>query len=402
MIAGRNIVCFASNWFYDPTSKHHLMRTLSRDNQIIWVNYHGSRRPTASAADLSAIAGKLGQFVRGPRRVAANMTVITPAVVPLPGIAAAERLNRLLLSWQVRAVLRDLPARPVQVWSFAPDVASMRGEFGEELFLYYCVDEFAEFAGYDRDAIRQAEAATLAAADLVVTTSRPLFEAKRRSHRIVLHVPHGVDFEHFAASDAAAIPDDVADLRGPVLGFFGLIAEWVDLELLAAVARERPDWTIVLIGEARCDVSRLNGIRNVRLLGRRPYAKLPGYCRRFDAGLIPFRLNALTRAVNPIKLREYLAAGLAVAATPLPEMGVFGGLVELGGTTGEYLAACERALASADVASRARRRAAVVGEGWEARVSQISEWLAARPQRTDPPESAEPAIHDAAVCHLPR
>lgn len=399
MIAGRNIICFASNWFYDPTSKHHVMRTLSRENQIIWVNYHGSRRPSVTAADLSAIAGKLGQIVRGPKRVSENMVVVTPAVVPLPGVVAAEQLNRALLTRQIRSVLRELPERPVQVWSFAPDVSAMRGVFGEELFVYYCVDEFSEFGGYDREAIHRAERATLAAADAVVATSRVLYESKRREHGNVMLLPHGVDYQHFASSDRRSIPPELADLRGPVLGFFGLIAEWVDAGLISAVARARPNWTIVLIGEARTDVSALAGLSNVRMLGRQPYEALPGFCRRFDAGLVPFRLNALTRAVNPIKLREYLAAGLPVAATPLPEMGNFGGLVEIGETAGEFVEACERAIASNDATSRARRRAAVAGDSWDARVNQISEWLAAGASDTGRGGIGQSARLDGAFCH---
>jgi len=376
MIEGRNIICFASNWFYDPTSKHHVMRALASKNHVIWINYHATRRPTASVSDLGAIAGKVGQFVCGPRQVAENIVVVTPAVLPLPGCQTAERVNRHLLARQIRAVLRDLPERPVQVWTFAPDVAPMRGVFGEELFLYYCVDEFAEFAGYDRAAIQRAESETLAAADAVVTTSAALFESKRRSNPNTLLVRHGVDLDHFATADSAKVPADVADIRGPVLGFFGLIAEWVDVELLAAVAQARREWTIVLIGEARGDVSPLVRMTNVRLLGRRPYAELPAYCRRFDAGLIPFRINALTRAVNPIKLREYLAAGLPVAATPLPEIGAYSSLVEVGATATEFVAACERALAAGDAGSRAWRRSAVAGESWADRVGQISTSLA--------------------------
>ena len=402
MIAGRNIICFASNWFYDPTSKHHVMRVLSHRNQVIWVNYHGSRRPAATAADLTSVIGKLGQFVRGPRRVAENIVVVTPAIIPLPGIAAAEQVNRALMTRQIRTVLGGLPERPVQVGSFAPDGGAMRGAFGEELFVYYCVDEFSEFAGYDGEAIRRAEQQTLDGADLVVTTSVALFESKRQSNRNTFLVPHGVDFDHFASSDAAVIPDELADLDGTVLGFFGMISEWVDRDLLAAVARARPDWTLVLIGEVKTDVSAITGLKNVRLLGRRPYSALPGYCRRFDAGMIPFRMNALTRAVNPIKLREYLAAGMPVAATPLPELKRFASMIELGATPTGFVAACERALSTNDELSRWRRRAAMSGESWEARVSQISTLASSsascnRPAGTDPP-----ARLDAAACHLRR
>lgn len=373
----RIIVCVASDWFYDPTSKHHLMRLLSRENDVVWINYHASRRPSASAADLGRAVRKLREVARGPRRALPRLSVLTPLVLPMPGSGWARRINRALLVRQLRSALASLPPRPIQIWSFAPDVAWLRGALGEERFIYYCVDEFSEFAGYDREAIRAAESDMLRAADAVITTSAELFESRRRLHPRTVLVPHGVDFDHFAGCDPARVPDDVADLKGPVLGFFGLIAEWVDVDLLAAVARARRDWTLVLIGDARTDVRSLAGLSNVRLLGRRSYESLPGYCARFDAAMVPFRINRLTRAVNPIKLREYLAAGLPVCGTPLPELERYQGLVEVGEGPGGFARACERALARNDAASRARRRAAVAGESWHARLATLSEFLGA-------------------------
>lgn len=373
MIEGRNIVCFASGWDYDPTSKHHLMRILEERNHVVWVNYHGSRRPSATAADLNAILRKLTQFAAGPRRASESITVITPAVVPLPGHSAAQRLNRLLLVRQVRSVLDRLPPRPVQVWSFAPDVGHLAGQFGEELFLYYCVDAFGEFAGYDRPAIQRAELLTLRAADLVITTSARLYESKRGFNPRTELVFHGVDWEHFQRDDAAGEPPaELRDVRGPVLGFFGLIEHWIDVEMLAVVARHRRDWTIAMIGDVRTDVAALRECANVRLLGRRPYAELPRYARWFDVGMIPFRLNELTRAANPIKLREYLAAGLPVASTPLPEVLRYRPLIEVGNGPEGYAAACERALRGNDESSRLRRREAMRREGWREKVADIS------------------------------
>src|SRR5262245_42404523 len=132
MISDRTIICLASNWAADPTSKHHIMRLLAERNEIVWVNYHGSRRPRASASDAGAIIGKLRQVIEGPRRVAERITVVTPLVAPLPGNRAITALNRRLLVRQIKRVMKNLPPRPVQVWSFAPDVDFLCGAFDEE------------------------------------------------------------------------------------------------------------------------------------------------------------------------------------------------------------------------------------------------------------------------------
>lgn len=387
MIEGRNIICIASNWFYDPTSKHHVMRLLSERNHVIWVNYHGSRRPRLSGADAGAVAAKLRQFVEGPRRVGENMTVLTPLVIPAPGNATAAALNRRLLTRQIRRVLRRLPSRPVQLWSFAPDVDYLCGRFDEECVVYYCVDEFSEFAGYDRDATLAAERRLAEKANLVVTTSQALYDSKRDLNDHVVLITHGVDYEHFVRARSADVcePDDVARLPRPRLGFWGLIQDWVDIELLVHVARIRPDWSVVLIGEAAADVTQLDALPNVHLLGRRSYGELPPYARGFDVGLIPFRVNELTRAVNPIKLREYLSAGLPVVSTALPEVRRYGNWVLAAKSAEEFVLQCERAMVDMPADSIRARQQAMEAETWEAKVKQLGGLVRSIPCRS--PES---------------
>ncbi len=383
MIEGRNIICIASNWSYDPTSKHHVMKLFAERNHIVWVNYHGSRRPRIGVTDARTIAGRLREVIEGPRRVSENMTVVTPLVVPLPGNRTAMQWNRRLLARQIRTVLRRLPPRPVQLWTFAPDVDYLVGRFDEECVVYYCVDEFSAFAGYDPVAIREAEGRLLAGADVVLATSLAIYQAKRRLNDEVVHVPHGVDVEHFsaAASSGLRVPDDAAAIPRPVLGFWGMIQDWVDMDLLVKVARLRPDWSILLIGEALADVSRLAALPNVHLLGRRAYAQLPAYAKAIDVGLIPFCESELTRAVNPIKLREYLAAGLPVVSTPLPEAERFAGWVSIARGAEAFTAACEREMTENSPEKAARRRAGMLPETWRAKVEAISEHVMQRCNR---------------------
>ncbi|MBX3395001.1 MAG: glycosyltransferase [Phycisphaerae bacterium] len=377
MIEGRNIICIASNWAYDPTSKHHVMRILSERNHVIWVNYHASRRPRANCADAGAIVRKLRQAIKGPQRVDDRMTVITPLVVPLPGSQLARSVNRRLLTWRIRRVLRELPPQPIQLWSFAPDVDYLCGQFGEECVVYYCVDAFSEFDGYDREHVLRAEQQLMGRADLVVTTSRILYEEKSHPKRRTVTVSHGVDYDHFVkAREIESVPSDVIRLPRPIIGFWGLMQEWFDAELVGAVAAARPDWTFVLIGEVACDATALN-LPNVHRLGRRPYSDLPKYAAGFDVALIPFRVNKLTQAVNPIKLREYLCAGLPVVSTPMPEVAAYREFVEIAEGMPEFLAACERALARRGEAFAARSRTAMQRETWRAKVHELSDHVGA-------------------------
>src|SRR5262249_36446893 len=115
------------------------------------------------------------------------------------------------------------------------------------------------------------------------------------------------------------IPADLSKLPGPIVGFFGLIADWVDLKLIRALALARPNYSFVLIGKVDTDTEMIDGVPNVHLIGKREYTALPMYCRGFDVAILPFVVNKLTLAANPLKLREYLAAGLPIVSTAIPE-----------------------------------------------------------------------------------
>ncbi|MFQ5805273.1 MAG: glycosyltransferase [Phycisphaerae bacterium] len=376
MIRDRNIVCVASNWSEHPTSKHHVMRILAERNHVLWVNYHASRRPRPNRSDSRMILRRLREAWSGARRAQPTIDVLSPLLLPLPGSPVARFLNARLIARQIRSALRDLPRRPVQLWLFTPDVPELIDLLDTERVVYYCVDDFAAFRGFSARRITELERDTSAAADAVIATSQTLYEQRAREHPNTHFVPHGVDFEHFASTSripADRIPDDVRGIPKPVLGYFGLISDYVDLDLLAAAARRTPAWSFVLVGSLRCSAEVLDGLSNVYLLGGKPYEDLPRYARAFDVGLIPFRINRLTRAVNPIKLREYLAAGLPVVSSPLPEVLRYTPAVQTAKTVEEFIDACSTALAAGQDGDPVARRELVRDESWRARVEQLSQ-----------------------------
>jgi glycosyltransferase involved in cell wall biosynthesis len=382
MIEGRTILCFASGYDAPPTSKHHVMHLLAERNKILWVNYHASRVPTASSSDLLYMGRKLAQVMLGIKAPRKNLHVLTPLVVPLPASTWAKKANRRLLVLQIRRALRKIGTGPVQVWSFTPDVAYLLGSFAEEKVLYYCVDDHASFTGYDRDQVLRDEEKLCRRADLVVTTSMALQAAKQPLNPNTILVSHGVDYEHFAkaVSNHLPTPADIAGIPHPRLGFFGLIRDWVDLDLLAEVARKRPDWHFVLIGDSTIDLAAYRGTANMHFLGRKPYAELPAYCKEFDVGLVPFKINELTKAVNPIKLREYLAAGLPVVSTPLPESRLCGDSIKIAASADDFAAAISASVAASDT-QRSRRSASMAGETWQGKVAGIAAALAGSSDR---------------------
>ncbi len=378
MIRDHLIICIANHWDYDPTSKHQVIRILSRFNEIVWVAYHGSRRPAVSRVDASAAWSVLRRVVRGVRRVAPSIIEVTPLVIPDARHPWLQWCHQRMLIAQIRRAVRSVQrgsARPVQVWTFAPDVPYLVGQFEEECFLYYCVDEYTEFEGFDRDRIAVAEGALLDRADVVVTASESLHEGKRRRRPDAALVRHGVDYDHFASAWRQRLtrPPDLASIPNPMFGFFGLIHHWVDLSLLAQVAQLRPQYSFVLLGDCKVDGSRVRCLPNVFFLGRRPYDRLPAYCAAFDAGLMLFTRSEMTRHVNPIKMLEYLAAGLPVVSTPLPEARHYEGSILIRDTAHRFAAACDEVLRGNDAKRRKSISRLVADETWLSRVERLSE-----------------------------
>jgi len=386
MICGRNIICLASNWSDPPTSKHHIMRILAEENRVIWVNAHALRRPRLSYHDAASALRRLRGILAGNRPVQPGITVLSPPMVPWPRSAGWRRLNARLIRRQLDRVLSQLPDQPRQLWLFTPELPELAEHCPAERTIYYCVDEFSGFAGCDPELIEILESRTLAACDVVITSSVPLYKSRRRQHPNVHLVEHGVDFEHFAAATTTPphqIPTEVRGLSRPVLGYLGVLSDYLDFELLRAAALRRPDWSFVLIGPATCPLTTLRGLPNLHLLGPRPYALLPAYCAGFDVGLIPFRLNRLVRAVNPIKLREYLAAGLPVVTAPLPQMQQYSQAVYTANSLEEFMAAVEAALEARRTQPPTARQALVRDCSWRSRVEEISRIVSAPTDSTD-------------------
>jgi glycosyltransferase involved in cell wall biosynthesis len=255
-----------------------------------------------------------------------------------------------------------------------PNVGRLLGSFDERMVIYHCVDEYSAFQGVPREATLAMERDLVRRADLVLTSSRTLRDEREDLNPNTHFVSHGVDVPHFSrALDARLpVPEEIRDLPRPVVGFFGLLAEWIDFDLIAELARQRPGWSFVLLGKEVAGLGALRHLPNVHRLGQKLYADLPSYCRGFDAAIIPFRTNSLTVRANPLKLREYLAAGLPVVSTPLPEVARYWPLVRLAEGPAAFGAALDELFAQGRSPDADRARVlAMESESWEARVEEM-------------------------------
>ena len=374
-LRGRDILCFSHDWTGDPLSKTHLMRVLSRDNRILWINSIANRMPTTSGKDVKRIFSKLKRFTEPIREVEENIWVLNPLAVPTYGSSLVRGFNQKFLRRQVLRAMRQLGFSEVVNMVFNPAAGLLARKLGEKELVYYCVDEYTAFTGV-APGLREIEEALFRKSDLVVVSAEKLFEDKLHFNPNTKLIRHGTDWKHFRTSleSKTRVPDSIRDLPRPVIGFHGLLADWVDFEGLRKVAEHFSDGSVVLVGKIAVDAEKkigvLDGVRNIHMIGQRPYEDLPAFCKGFDVGLNPFIINDLTLAANPLKVREYLAAGLPVVSSDLPEVRILDHCFTYGDHQG-FVEQIERALEHQS--TREEISDSIRHESWESKVDELRE-----------------------------
>lgn len=371
---GVGIVYFGNEWYAENrTSSHHIARRLAAHCTVLYVDSPGLRAPRASGRDLRRLFRKLAQTLRKPTLVASQLWHCTVPQIPLRRLPGVSLLNRCFGRWAVRRAIRSVGMQSRISWFVVPHPGFLAGQLDEKLKVYYCIDDYAAHPGVDAVAVSMADEALTRTADQVFVAPPALLEAKRALNPHTQFAPHGVDFDLFAsAADAATeIPAKARELAKPVIGFFGLLGDWVDIDLLAQLARARPQWTFLIVGHVATDLAPIAGLENFVFVGAQPYETLPGWARAFDVAVMPYRMNRQVRNANPLKLREYLATGKPVVSVPTPEVERFAPHVRMAATADGFLAAIEQCLHEDDSAQRAARMDCVRGMSWDARVAEV-------------------------------
>jgi len=374
-LRGCDILCFSHDWTGDPLSKTHLMRVLSKENRILWINAIANRLPTASSKDVSRIFKKLKGFTEPVHEVEPNIHVLNPLAIPTYGNKVVRRFNEKFLIRQVKKAMWKLGFKNPLNMIFNPAAGLLAGKLGETLLIYYCVDEYTAFTGAAKG-LREIEEDLFRKSDLVIVSAEKLLADKKKFNTNTFLIRHGTDWAHFrkALDVATEIPAEIKNLPRPLIGFHGLLADWVDFELIKKTAEYFSKGSVVLIGKIAVDAEKkikiLNYVKNIHFLGRQPYAELPAYCKGFDVALNPFKISELTLAANPLKVREYLAAGLMTVSTDIPEVRVLENCL-VGDNPAHFIEQIEYALQNPK--PRVEISDGVEGECWEAKIDELRE-----------------------------
>jgi glycosyltransferase involved in cell wall biosynthesis len=293
-------------------------------------------------------------------------------------------LNGWLLRRYLAYAVRRLGMREPILWSFVPNAEVLIDSLAPSKVLYYIDDDHAAKEGIDAASFLAAERRFARRADAVLASAPELVQRMRELNANVHYAPNVADTRLFAgALEPGPVDAELARAPAPRIVFVGaILAAKIDLDLVVDAARMRPDWTFAFVGpigpgEPRTNVDVLLGEANIRLLGHRPYERLPEVLRGADAAIVPYRLEGEMRSVFPMKTYEYLAAGLPVVSTPLVTLRNVPDVVLAGGPE-EFVAALERVIAGDSPDARAARSLGAQSHSWEARLDQIAGVLGVR------------------------
>jgi UDP-galactopyranose mutase len=305
-----------------------------------------------------------------------NLTVLQPHTpVDKPGFHD-EQLP--YLKEMLRSV-KDKFEDPV-VWFYTPMALPLMEELQPRHIVYDCMDELSAFKNPPLGLIAREEA-LLNMADIVFTGGPSLYEAKKDRHPNVHCFPSSVDIAHFRqALDRNIAHPSQQNFPQPRLGFYGVIDERFDVDLLDTLAQTRPDWQIVLVGPVvKIDPASLPRYPNIHYMGQQPYQALPQFLAAWDVCLMPFAMNDSTRFISPTKSLEYMAAELPIVSTPVKDVvDQHGDVVEIAATVEDFLAACERALNMSSGLRQKKIRAMrdkLTRTSWDATASRMQELL---------------------------
>lgn len=375
----RGVILFSAQdyWYHNRAhSDVQLARALSVDRPVLLVNSLGMRMPRRGVTTqpwrrvLRKVRSTL-RAVRRPEPEHPRLFVMTPVSVPVFGRPRLARLNAASVRLQVRAAARLAGLGTPDLLVTLPTAWDVARHLPAHSVVVNRSDRYSSLPEADNGHIERLERAMLGACDAAVWASGELLEDEREllapgSEAVLLG--HGVDLEHFGPHPDRAEPTDLRGVPRPRIGFFGGIDDYVvDLDLIARVAREFPDASVVLVGAATCPMDELVDLPNVHWLGMRPYGDIPAYGAGFDVAIMPWLQNEWIRFCNPIKTKEYLALGLPVVTMRYPEAAMHEHVIAVADSADKFVAHVRDALAGSPVSTPELRRESVARDSWAAR-----------------------------------
>jgi glycosyltransferase involved in cell wall biosynthesis len=375
---GLPLLVFADDWGRHPSSCQHLVRELLDRHATYWVNTIGTRRPRLDLATLRRGLEKIRQWWRKETKsqeLPGNLRVLNPRMWPWFSTACDRRLNRRLLGRSLATLLRSLPESPVAVTTL-PVVADLVDLLPVRRWAYYCVDDFSHWPGLDGQALRRMEDDLVRRVDVVVAVSEVLRARLARLGRDAHLLTHGVDLDYWRGGGTVSVPG-LERLERPLVVFWGVVDRRMDVAAVRAVAENLSRGTVVLAGPEQNPHRSLGEVPRVVRLGPLPFGALPRLAAEAAVLVMPYADLPVTRAMQPLKLKEYLATGKPVVASDLPAVREWADCMDVAATPGAFAAAVRQRLDGQLPAGQRRARRRLDVEGWPAKARLFEEWALA-------------------------
>ena len=386
MLKGQNIVCISSiDWDFIWQGHQEIMSTLARNgNRVLFIENTGVRVPRIR--DLPRIKNRVKNWfrgIKGIRKERENLYIFSPLVLPFPYLRIARWINLHLILPILEKWMKIMDFSNVIIWTFLPTGISLDiiDNLNKKVVVYYCIAEFAELVKCPRK-IKKTEKELLKSSDIVFVQGEELKRYCQAYNNNVSVFPFGVKVETFMNFDRSTCkesPDDLKDIKNPIIGYVGGLHRYLDFGLIASLAKGNPDWSLVFIGPVQRDISCLKEFNNIHILGQKSHQELPSYINRFSVSMIPYVLCDYTRTVYPTKLNEYLIMAKPVVSTDLSEVNSFnkryGDVVYVGRTHAEFNQQIRRAIEQDNEELKKRRRVIAQGNSWDNRINKMSELI---------------------------
>lgn len=377
LLNGAVVVSLARD-YWDQTwrSRHQVMSRLALDNSVFFVS-----NPLNVRSSFSALARRAGRRP-GRQTVTSNLTAYIPYV---PEVGRPKVLRRFLdrvRQHEIAGLVGRSAEKPMVLYLWSPRFESYLDRFPEAIVCYHLFDDLTAYGGLQDRAVEAALRRIFKRADLVFVSSSELM--RRYSDFGNVHwAPNGVDYDAFSAlTSSSPVPDDVVKIRRPRVGYAGTLRAQIDTDLMLAIAAARRDLSIVLIGDvshrtAESEVYRaLVSQPNVHMLGQKTTAEIPAYLASLDVGILPYRLEGGGQFCYPLKMHEYLAAGLPVVSSALEAVAPFQAVIRVANSADDWARCIDESLADGNPSRLEARRAVAAENSWDSRVRVISSLIA--------------------------
>ena len=375
------LLVFSDDWGRHPSSCQHLMRQLLGRYNIIWVNTIGTRAPRLDIATLSRAAGKLKSWVRPTQVTSTNEgddglagpepTVTSPRMWPWFTKSIDRRINKLALSKQLKTVLADAPKPAIAVTTL-PITADLVGEIPVEKWVYYCVDDFSEWPGLDGSTLKRMDELMLAQADTIVGVSDRLQEIAKDAGRESELLTHGVDIDFWQSGSKT---DVFKNVDGPVAVFWGVVDQRMDVPTVQRLVERMNGGAVMFYGPQQDPHPELLAMERCHFPGPVPFNELPSLAASADVLIMPYADLPVTRAMQPLKLKEYLATGQPVVVNRLPAVETIADQMDVADSPNEFADMVIKRLKSGTPDEQIVARKDLEAESWAAKARQLETWI---------------------------